>query len=938
VPAGTITVAIGASTNITILPNTNYHVADVLVNGVSVGPVSVYSFTSVTSNQSIHALFAIDEFTLTVATEHGGACPGSLTAGYGSELSLAITNSPVISGWTQYFCTGATASAHSFTQVTPTNVLLTITNNDTLTWQWQTQYRLAAGTNGNGSVTAAGGWYAAGSNAVLTANAGAYWQFAGWDGDTNGCIVAGNVITAAMTQARTLIANFSALTVCNVTFDPQGGTVNPLSASVTNTLAYGALPTPTWPGYGFGGWYTEPGGTGKLVSSDTIVTAVLDHTLTATWTANAYTVAFDPAVGTVDPTNKAVTFDAPYGELPAPARTGYTFTGWTVSTNGVFFNANSNTVVSIPEDHTLTASWSANGYTVTFNANGGEVEPANKAVTFGSVYGELPVPERTGYTFQGWRAATNGVVFGVESNSVAAIPDGHTLTAAWTANGYTVTFDAQGGEVDLVSKAVTFDEPYGTLPVPYLHPAVRVNYIFGGWFTGTDGSGRVVNETAKVSTASDHTLFAKWTAEPYVCTPDDDAAVATAGSYDGYLYAAEAFGGGEEASAVRGTLSVKVSNKAVKLTAKAVLQKGSLSFSAKAWTGTEADGTLRATLAGQGGETLALRVRQNRIWGTLTGGSLGGEAFTLDGARNRFADKADIFAQALLDGFKGYYTVALPVNRAQSLGSANAAPEGSGYLTVTVGNGGSAKIAGVLADGSKVTQSSRLILFDGCGPEVCVPFFTPLYSKEGWSGGLLWITPDRGTVVTDRDLGWFIRWEKPGKGPDGFSMLLDACGGWYGTGAALAAGYLFTSDVDSVPYHYAGGAADWAAAPEGVAVSSAGGRMIMVKGLKPVKVRVYDETWYEYYEANPASATLSFTSRTGLFKGKFSLYYDYDMNGKLTHKAVSVPYAGVLTPVRDAGFAGLPAGMGHCLVPDNDPAVIAYRLKRSYRVWLDAAP
>ncbi|MDD4018914.1 MAG: hypothetical protein PHV28_13340, partial [Kiritimatiellae bacterium] len=262
------------------------------------------------------------------------------------------------------------------------------------------------------------------------------------------------------------------------------------------------------------------------------------------------------------------------------------------------------------------------------------------------------------------------------------------------------------------------------------------------------------------------------------------------------------------------------------------------------------------------------------------------------------------------------------------------APQGAGYLTVTVGNRGAAKVAGILADGTKVSHSSRLILFDGCGPEACVPLFAPLYVKKGWVGGLLWLDPETRTLVTDRDIGWLIRWEKPGKGPDGFSVLLDACGGFYGTGTQLAAAYLFGADVGDVPYYYTGGAADWMAFPQNVPVAVAGTRMTIAKGTKPVKVTENGVTQYAYGGGNPTSATLSFTLRTGIFKGKFSLYYDYDLNGRLQHKTVSVSYAGILTPVRDGAFGDLPTGMGYCLAPDNDPALKSYRLKRSFPVWL----
>ncbi len=41
-------------------------------------------------------------------------------------------------------------------------------------------------------------------------------------------------------------------------------------------------------------------------------------------------------------------------------------------------------------------------YTVTFNADGGEVTPATAQVVLGNTVGELPTPTKTGYTFLGW--------------------------------------------------------------------------------------------------------------------------------------------------------------------------------------------------------------------------------------------------------------------------------------------------------------------------------------------------------------------------------------------------------------------------------------------------------------------------------------------------------------------------------------------------------
>lgn len=73
---------------------------------------------------------------------------------------------------------------------------------------------------------------------------------------------------------------------------------------------------------------------------------------------------------------------------------------------------------------------------------------------------------------------------------------------------YTVTFDAQGGTTPVpFSMGVTYGSTYGTLAI-----TARTGYAFGGWWTGTGGTGMQVLATTPVTTTSAHTLYAKWTA------------------------------------------------------------------------------------------------------------------------------------------------------------------------------------------------------------------------------------------------------------------------------------------------------------------------------------------------------------------------------------------------------------------------------------------
>jgi len=59
-PAGEVTVSAGSSAIITIQPNANYHIADVKVDGNSIGAVTSYTFKDVTADHTIAASFDAD--------------------------------------------------------------------------------------------------------------------------------------------------------------------------------------------------------------------------------------------------------------------------------------------------------------------------------------------------------------------------------------------------------------------------------------------------------------------------------------------------------------------------------------------------------------------------------------------------------------------------------------------------------------------------------------------------------------------------------------------------------------------------------------------------------------------------------------------------------------------------------------------------------------
>ena len=87
-PSGTQTVQTGSNATYTITPDSGYNIKDVLVDGVSVGAVSSYTFENVTENHTITASFA-GAYTITKTSGYGSTAQGlydSLVSTYGENI------------------------------------------------------------------------------------------------------------------------------------------------------------------------------------------------------------------------------------------------------------------------------------------------------------------------------------------------------------------------------------------------------------------------------------------------------------------------------------------------------------------------------------------------------------------------------------------------------------------------------------------------------------------------------------------------------------------------------------------------------------------------------------------------------------------------------------------------------------------------------------
>ena len=346
----------------------------------------------------------------------------------------------------------------------------------------------------------------------------ATWNFDGWyNGNTN--ITADTTVTTA--SNHTLNASWS------------GGKIS--------------LPEPTRTGYTFAGWYSDEQYKNK-VDNNTAYTAIT--TLYANWTANTYTITYNknkPETASESVTGSTNDSSHTYDTSKVLTSNGYalkgwTFTGWNTAANGSGNSYGdgasvSNLSTKNGDTVTLYAQWKANTYTIKYNSN----KPSG-ALT--NVTGETKSSSHTydvsktltsngyaltGWTFKGWNTNASGTGTSYENGaSVSNLSNTNGATvnlyAKWEANKYTVTYNynnATGGN-SVANKIVTYNSAYNELPTPTRSYTISFNsnqgtactnqtatWNFENWFKESNFKTPVTADTI-VSTADNHTIYAKW--------------------------------------------------------------------------------------------------------------------------------------------------------------------------------------------------------------------------------------------------------------------------------------------------------------------------------------------------------------------------------------------------------------------------------------------
>jgi len=315
----------------------------------------------------------------------------------------------------------------------------------------------------------------------------------------------------------------------------SGGTLeNKLTSYVEGEGA--VLPTPTWEGYNFEGWYDNSSVTGEPVTKID-ASEKGNKKFYAKWSLKTYTVTLNYNGGTseTDVTNYTYRTGA---ELPATVvKTGHTFGGW-YDNSGLTGTAVTRISETDYGDKQYWAKWQANTYKAELYLNGGTLVTESGKVTvlhtINYSYGEgynLPVNLiRAGYAFAGWHKDANlkdDAVTAISQTSIGNLK----FYAAWNETTGNVTLNTNGGTINSGNINKYQQGVITKLPTD----VTRENYDFGGWYTNSDLKGDPVTQIS-ASATGDLNFYAKWTPKTYSVTLDLNGGTSSSSTLTSYEY------------------------------------------------------------------------------------------------------------------------------------------------------------------------------------------------------------------------------------------------------------------------------------------------------------------------------------------------------------------------------------------------------------------
>lgn len=295
-------------------------------------------------------------------------------------------------------------------------------------------------------------------------------------------------------------------TLYTVTFDANGGSVTPASATQTSAGAAITLPTPTRDGYNCTGWYTATSGGAKRGDAGGSYTPTASETIHAQWSAKTYTnyrTLCTTTIPTVSVSPASLSgLDYVQGSGPSSAQT------FTVSGNDLTANVNvtaptnfevSKDGSSYAASQTITASGTLSATTIyvrlksglSVNSYSGDIAVESTGATSKTVSlsGSVTAPAYTvswsvngaDWTGSGHGNPSTSVTYNTKPSTIPTAPDGDEVCGGKVFRGWTSDPDYSGSGEGL------FDTQAGA-------PEITKNTTFYAVFATASGGGEVLNE------------------------------------------------------------------------------------------------------------------------------------------------------------------------------------------------------------------------------------------------------------------------------------------------------------------------------------------------------------------------------------------------------------------------------------------------------------
>lgn len=323
-----------------------------------------------------------------------------------------------------------------------------------------------------------------------------------------------NSITSQRTFTNWSLSGSGSMSGTTYTFGSGNAT---LTANYNNGSI--TLPSATKAGHNFKGWYSNGCGTTFIGNAGESYTPTSNVTLRACYSYYAYILDVYPNGGTWNGTTEKTRIEplanpkpSIYGNTDYTGKIGSTIdipnpippSGYTVS-----FNTNGGSSVSSITSTKLFNGWNNSspgtfsGTTYTYGEGSGYITANYKNNSV-----NLPKPTKSGYTFVGWYTASSG---GTKVNNTYTPTENITLYAHWSANSYTLSFDANGcGTLGVSYVTATVGKTYGDADdgdgLPSI--ALTTGKNFDGWYTSSSGGNKITNSTTVTASSDNGTLYA----------------------------------------------------------------------------------------------------------------------------------------------------------------------------------------------------------------------------------------------------------------------------------------------------------------------------------------------------------------------------------------------------------------------------------------------